>query len=86
MGAYFHQDWDLDADREMGTVRLFLNQEPPEMGSGLLEEIRTLIADDWQEKELADLFRILDGCLIPTTDWRDWVAEISNVVDNYMTR
>lgn len=86
MCAYFHQDWDLDADGEMGTVRLFLSMEPKEMVQGLREELRLLLKDEWKEEELAELFRRLYGCLAPTTDWRGWLSLVCSVVDNHLTR
>ncbi|WP_243295104.1 contact-dependent growth inhibition system immunity protein [Geothrix mesophila] len=86
MGAYFHQDWNLDAEDELGTVRLFFSMESESVGLGLREELRLLAEDAWKEDELAGLFRNLGGCLIPTTDWRGWVSLVYSVTDNHPTR
>jgi hypothetical protein len=85
MNAYFHQDWDLDAEGEAGTVRLFLSMEPEAAGQGLREELRVLAEDAWAEDELVGLFRNLGGYLIPTTDWRGWVSLVCSVADDRLT-
>jgi len=86
MSAYFHQDWNLEAESETGTVRLFLSMESEATGPGLQTELRLLLEDAWREEELAGLFRNLDGCLIPTTDLRVWVSMVYAVTDNHLTR
>ena len=86
MGAYFHQDWILEAENEMGMVRLFLSMESESAGLGLRGELRLLAEDAWKEDELAGLFRHLGGCLIPTTDWRGWVSLVYSMTDNRLTR
>lgn len=85
MGAYFHQDWDLEAEDEVGTVRLFFSMEPEAAVPGLHAELRLLLEDGWREEELAGLFRNLDGCLIPTSGWREWVSLVYAVADNHPT-
>ena len=86
MGAYFHQDWNLEAESETGVVRLFLAMEPEAMARGLRDELRLLTEDAWLEDDLAGLFRDLGGCLIPTTDWRGWVSLVCSMADNHLTR
>jgi len=86
MGAYFHQDWNQEAGSETGTVRLFLSTESESVGLGLREEMRLLAEDAWKEDELAELFRNLGGCLIPTTDYRSWVSMVCSMTDNHLTR
>ena len=46
MGAYFHQDWDLDGGRVSDTVTAFL-REPRDTVIAAADQIDELIAMEW---------------------------------------
>ena len=51
MGAYFHQDWDLDGGEASDTVRAFL-REPRELVVATADEIDTLLDERLPEGAL----------------------------------
>lgn len=85
MGAYFHQDWELDGLDDRETVEAFI-RESPGLSATLLAEIRAVL-----ELDEADVERHLDsvGCEVkpsPTSNgsYRAWLAELAVYARNLM--
>ncbi|MEU4313887.1 contact-dependent growth inhibition system immunity protein [Nocardia sp. NPDC024068] len=55
-GAYFHQDFDLEADSPLGVVRKFRIAESPERVEAVSAEIRVLLGSGASEDRIAEIW------------------------------
>jgi hypothetical protein len=82
MGAYFHQDWDMDGD-EWDVVALFIKDEP-ELAMKLPAEVRTTLAAYPEEADLKGfILTDLGGCFAADWDggtYREWLTQIADRV------
>ena len=77
LGAYFHEDWNLDGTAEQ-VISSFIRDEP-DLGAALPLEIDLLLATTPDE---SDVERVLErkGCYYwpdPTRGYRGWLAEVA---------
>lgn len=82
LGAYFHQDWFLDAPEPDDVIRSFVARESPERVSALEQEIKFLLTSS--SDELPGSF-IIDnhGYYDPTPDGftvKRWLQHILSVL------
>jgi CdiI immunity protein len=84
--AYFHQDYDLEADSPAGVVSLFREREAPDMVSSLYEEINSILSKEVDESRLARIWLDEAGaCYDPREDGisiRDWLLRVGEVLGN----
>jgi|HubBroStandDraft_3_1064219.scaffolds.fasta_scaffold1211321_2 hypothetical protein len=84
--AYFHQDFDLEADSPTGVVSLFREREAPEMVSSLSDEINSILSKEVDESFLARIWLEEDGaCYDPRQDGipiRDWLLRVAEILGN----
>ena len=87
MGAYFHQDWDMDGGQVSDTVASFLNERPA-LVSACAAEIDLLLAQELAEGELRDQlgawgcdFRAGDS----DEDYRLWLTQISKQIRAFLS-
>ena len=82
MGAYFHQDWDLDGD-EWDVIDLFVRQEPDSAGV-LPAEIEATLAAFPDESDLRSfVLDDLGACYLADVDggtFRGWLTQIADRV------
>lgn len=78
MGAYFHQDWDMDGGQVSDTVRAFLS-ERRELVSACADQIDELLAKEQPEGELTAQLEAW-GCDYyageSDDDYRNWLNDI----------
>lgn len=79
--GYFHQDWVLDYGTEEMAIAQFLEESTEDARSKLLEEIRRLLALDWELPVLRQyLLRDLGCCYaFPNTAGmgpREWLLDL----------
>lgn len=78
MGAYFHQDWDLDGGTVHDTVDAFVAGSPARVAPAM-SEIDEVIARPFPEGGLRDFLEGL-GCQYfagdTDDDYRHWLADI----------
>ena len=55
-GAYFHQDYDLDAPTPAGIIANFADTEPPGAIRELAAEIRSILDSGMTEHQIAELW------------------------------
>jgi hypothetical protein len=83
MGAYFHQDWEYEADDTMGIVDLFVQGEPV-LAPLLPREIDDILATYQSEAELKTLvIDDLGGYYLADWDggtYRAWLQQIADRV------
>ena len=87
MGAYFHQDWDLDGGKVSDTVSSFLN-EPRDLVSSCADQIDALLAQDLAEGELqARLDAWGNDYYAGDTDadYRHWLDDIRRQIRTSLT-
>lgn len=80
MGAYYHQDWDLDYDTDEATVQAFM-RETPDVAGDLPREISEVLSNTPAEADVKELLLSL-GCEVdpsPTSNgsYRTWLAELA---------
>ncbi|MFI5716303.1 contact-dependent growth inhibition system immunity protein [Nocardia sp. NPDC051750] len=82
-GAYFHQDYDLEADSPMGVIRKFRTDEAPGQVQALREALRLLIDSGANEQQLAEVWlrRGAGASYDPRTDGLEFSGFLKNVVD-----
>ncbi|TFE37102.1 hypothetical protein E3E14_30270 [Streptomyces sp. ICN441] len=82
--AYFHQDFDVEADTPLGVVAVFRDSEPAGTVEALHAEIVALLATDSAEKDLARVWLEDAGAYydprIDGTTVRDWLREMTEVL------
>ena len=87
MGAYFHQDWDMDGGDSSDTVASFLNERPA-LVSACADEIDRLLTRHLAEGELAEQL-IAWGCGFRAgdtdEDYRVWLARISAQIRTFLS-
>ena len=87
MGAYFHQDWDVDGGNASDTVASFLNERPA-LVSACAEDIDLLLTQKLPEGELAERL-IAWGCDFRAgdtdEDYRVWLAGISAQIRTFLS-
>jgi hypothetical protein len=84
--AYFHQDYDLEADSPIAIVSLFRGREAPEMVEALKDEISSILASEADESRLAGIWLDEAGaCYDPREDEmsiHDWLIRVGEVLRN----
>jgi hypothetical protein len=87
MGAYFHQDWDLDGGTVSDTVSAFLD-ERRDLVSSCADQIDALLAQDLVEGELA---AVLDEwgsdyhAGDTDADHREWLDDIRRQIHTFLS-
>lgn len=82
-GAYFHQDYDLDAESPLALVEQYRDSEPPDDVAGLASEVEALLrfADEqslretWIKRYRASYEPIRDGM-----SYREWFERVLDVL------
>lgn len=81
LGAYFHQDWFLDAPEPDDVIRSFVARESPKRVSALEQEIKFLLISS---DELPDSFIVGNhGYYDPTSDGftvKKWLQHILSIL------
>jgi hypothetical protein len=77
MGAYFHQDWDLDGLDDRQTVEAFV-RESPGVAADLPDEVEHVLAQMSDEAQLEAYLEAL-GCdvLPPDGSYRTWLTQLA---------
>ncbi|MCT7950480.1 contact-dependent growth inhibition system immunity protein [Ancylothrix sp. C2] len=79
-GAYFHQDWDLEAPNAEGVIRNYLQDEPFISVQQTITEINQLLEMKFSEDELKNILLFDFHCNYdPTFDgisYQDWLCWI----------
>jgi hypothetical protein len=87
MGAYFHQDWDMDGGKVSDTVSSFLG-ERRDLVSSCADEIDALLAQDLAEGELEARLEAW-GCDYyagdTDADYRGWLKEIRGQIRTFLS-
>jgi hypothetical protein len=87
MGAYFHQDWDVDGGTVSDTVSTFLD-ERRDLVSSCADQIDALLAQDLAEGELeAQLAEWGNDYHAGDTDaaYRFWLTEIRRQIRTFLS-
>ena len=86
MGAYFHQDWDIDGGRVSDTVDAFLH-EGRDVVSAAADQIENLIGTDLPEGALRSRLDGM-GCQYyagdTDDDYRRWLAEVRDQMRSFL--
>jgi len=84
-GAYFHQDYDLDAPTPAGIIGNFLDGEEPGALQELTAEIRSILDSGMTESLLDDLWiTTLHASYEPAKDgltYRAWLKTVLNTLE-----
>lgn len=84
--AYFHQDYDLEADNPIAIISLFRGRESSEMAEELNAEIASILASRADESRLASIWLDEAGaCYDPREDgmsMHDWLIRVGEVLCN----
>lgn len=86
MGAYFHQDWDMDGGKVSDTVSSFLD-ERRDLVSSCADQIDALLAQDLAEGELAAKLDAWGSDYYAgdtDADYRDWLDEIRRQIRTFL--
>ena len=80
LGAYFHQDWDLDDPDEQEVLNRFMRSEGEDRVRAARVELNRLLAMPFDDEELSDIvFRDL-GCYYsptPNRAMRQWLRSVA---------
>ena len=85
MGAYFHQDWLMEASTPSGVISNFVRDEPNEVLSGLIAELDELLAGDQDERTLRSAVDAAQGSFDPTAEGEtiaQWLAGVREQVQS----
>ncbi|HSF35940.1 MAG TPA: contact-dependent growth inhibition system immunity protein [Nocardioides sp.] len=86
MGAYFHQDWDIDGGQVSDTVAAFLH-EPRDTVLAAADQIDELIDMNLPEGGLAALLESM-GCQYyageSDGDYRQWLGDIQRQLRSFL--
>ena len=76
-GAYFHQDWDLDADDEDDVIRAYVGHARlPEDVVELLHEIDRLLAFGLSDHDLLEALGVLGSDYYPSGATNAWLRAL----------
>jgi hypothetical protein len=81
-GAYFHQDWSMDAKDWKGIVRAFISDSTADEVASTISELQALLHDVESEEEIERLLYTEFGCYYtPRPDLgglsvRKWLEEV----------
>lgn len=82
--AYFHQDFDLEAEGPVGTVRLFREESEAAETSRAVTELDRILLSNRSERQLRDLWlRDLCASYDPAVDgitYRQWFEQMRDVL------
>lgn len=80
LGAYFHQDWDLEADDWTGVVDNYVNDDPvPGPLRALAQEIDVLRANRAEANLPQFMVRIVGVCYSPEPlTYKQWLGHIAD--------
>lgn len=83
-GAYFHQDWDLEAQEDEGIIRNYLQESSLTAVKQTITEITQLLAMNFSEKRLKKFLIHELGCFYNPTSkgisYQDWLLWIENFI------
>lgn len=86
MGAYFHQDWDIDGGRASDTVTAFVGEGRAMVGAAA-NEIDDLLAANFSEGALTARLESM-GCQYyagdTDEDYRRWLTEIRDQLRTFL--
>jgi CdiI immunity protein len=84
--AYFHQDYDLEAQTPLGVVHLFWESEPEDAIAELKAEIGAILNSPMTDREIYDLWiRQYGASYDPTSDgegYRSWFTKVLSELDD----
>ena len=88
MGAYYHQDWDLDYDDDESTIRAFV-AETPDLAGVLGRDITKALMASPSDVDAAALLHSL-GCQVDPSpssrgSHRAWLAELAALTQEATT-
>ena len=79
-GAYFHQDWELEASDALGVIRNYLKEESRTQVQQTIQEIEQLLSLNLEPAALTNLLESELNCYyippaygISHSDWLLWV-------------
>ncbi len=81
-GAWFHQDWALEAPDWQGVLRLYTDENPRHEVSAVVRDLEVLLAAPYSDSELEHkLINEFGCCYTPRPDiggpsWRQWLIEL----------
>lgn len=82
--AYFHQDFDSEADTPLEIVRLFSSNEPPAAVEELISDLESLLHSSMTDREMHELWvREYGASYDPLSDgieYRRWFADILDIL------
>lgn len=83
LGAYFHQDWDLDDPNADAVVRRFLRSESAETVRRAREDVAHMLSSTRTDAQLEAMTAQLGSIYLPTADGlttRAWLTRIGEML------
>lgn len=85
-GAWFHQDWNLDASDWLGVVKVFLADSDHDDVTKTARELRAFLALEITEDELVCLLKQFGCYYTPRPDlggpsYREWLTEVRKALE-----
>jgi len=83
MGAYFHQDWLMEASSAPEVISNFVRKEPNEVLRGLVDELDYLLAGDQDELKLRRVIDAAGGAFDPIAEGvslAQWLVSVRDKV------
>ncbi|MFD0856289.1 contact-dependent growth inhibition system immunity protein [Actinomadura adrarensis] len=85
-GAYFHQDYDLDADTPPGVVRYFKESETVEVRDALIREVQDLMAEGLDDDNMYRRWvHEWGSCFYPGNldiSWENWFQDVLEILNS----
>ena len=83
LGAYFHQDWTLEASESAEVIKAYRKKASPRAVNDLLKELAELRAGKLKEAQLRKRIEMLGGCIDPAGEGktcREWMAVLESAL------
>ena len=84
LGAYFHQDWTLEASSSTEVIANYVKRAAAPTRAVLAEEVKTLRAENLKEPQLAKRLAELGACLEPKAEGLTcaaWLAVLETALE-----
>lgn len=85
LGGYFHEDFLLDAPDAIATVKIFCGEASEEEIRSIASEIRTLLSNVQDERDLGAAVARLGSCYNPQADglsFRHWLESVAATLES----
>ena len=82
-GAYFHQDWTLEASESAEVIKAYRKKTSPRAVNELLKELGQLRAEKLKEAQLRKRIEMLGGCIDPAGEGKtcsEWLAVLESAL------